>query len=136
MSYSGIEQIYTGKNDENIFISFLNWWFYDLPRKLIFISVSFIKKLYRYFSLNLLFRTLFAPWKRDLLDTRGLPLEGKIEVWLMNLVSRAIGFVIRAFTIVFALFFIAVASVISLAIILILITMPLLIIFIISLSLV
>ena len=53
------------------------------------------------FSLTLLVKTLFAPWKR-IVAAPGRGLDAKIHAALDNFVSRCIGFVIRVFVIVAA----------------------------------
>lgn len=50
------------------------------------------------FSLTLLVKTLFAPWKR-IVAAPGRGLDAKMHAALDNLVSRCIGFVIRVFVI-------------------------------------
>lgn len=53
------------------------------------------------FSLSLLLRTLFAPWRR-IITAPGRGLDAKMHAMLDNLVSRCIGFVIRLFVILAA----------------------------------
>jgi len=48
-----------------------------------------------FFSIPLLFRTLFAPWKKDQIVAQGLSLQETIQVLALNFVSRLVGFVIR-----------------------------------------
>ncbi len=57
-----------------------------------------------YFSIPLLFKTLFSPWKRDVISTKGLSLNEKFRIWIFNLLSRLIGAVVRLVTIFFGLF--------------------------------
>lgn len=53
------------------------------------------------FSLSLLLRTLFAPWRR-ITTQPGRGLDAKMRAMLDNLVSRCIGFIIRLFVILAA----------------------------------
>ena len=53
------------------------------------------------FSLSLLLRTLFSPWRR-IVSVAGRGLDAKMHAMLDNLVSRCIGFVIRLFVILAA----------------------------------
>jgi len=58
-----------------------------------------IKKFFDFFSIDLLAKTLFLPWKRDEIDTSNMALQDKFRVWIMNLVSRLVGLVVRLVTI-------------------------------------
>lgn len=60
------------------------------------------------FSVRLIFLTLFAPWKRDQVSYRGLALNEKFNVFMMNLVSRFVGFFIKSiFFLIYLLFLVA-----------------------------
>jgi sensor histidine kinase YesM len=48
-----------------------------------------------FFSIPLLFKTLFAPWKKDQIVAQGLSLQETIQVLALNFVSRLVGFMIR-----------------------------------------
>jgi hypothetical protein len=133
--YSELEQTYSGKNNENMLTAFFGWWFSDLPKKIYFIGTSYIKKLLRFFSLGVLAKTLFSPWKRDIINTRGMPLQERLQVWIMNLISRLIGFIIRLVTILVGLIFIAIVFTAFVLFLLIMLLMPLFIILVLILSL-
>ena len=64
--------------------------------------------MFLYFSVDLLLKTLFLPWKRDEIDTSNLSLDLKFRVWIMNLVSRLIGATVRMAVILIGLASIAV----------------------------
>ena len=130
-----LEQVYTGKNNESVITALFGWWFFDLPRKIIFITTSYITKLLRFFSMGLLFKTLFSPWRRDIVNIQGIPLQSKIQVWVMNIISRLIGLIIRLITILFGLIYIIVVFILFGLFLLIMLLMPLFIIIIIILSL-
>jgi hypothetical protein len=46
---------------------------------------------------------LLLPWKRDEIDTSNLSIDLKLRVWIMNLVSRLIGAVVRSGVIIVGL---------------------------------
>jgi len=79
------------------------WWLYYIPQLIISTTLRTSKKLFSFFSIDLLLRTLLLPWKRDEIDTTNMSLEGKFQVWIMNIVSRLVGAVVRSFTILFGL---------------------------------
>lgn len=49
------------------------------------------------FSMPLLLRTLFAPWRKDVIPTAGFALPEKIRALGYNLVAVLIGFTVRTF---------------------------------------
>lgn len=79
--------------------SFFSWWLFEVPAKLWKITISLSRKIFGYFSIDLLLKTLFYPWKRDEIDTSNLSLDKRFQVWLMNLVSRLVGATVRMVTI-------------------------------------
>lgn len=60
-------------------------------------------KIYSYFSVSILLRTLFDPWKRDNFTIENASLQDRAKVALDNLISRLVGFIIRLFTMIFGL---------------------------------
>ncbi len=89
--------------DYPIVFGFILWWLYEIPHLIIVTSLKTGRKLFSFFSVDLLFRTLFLPWKRDEVDTTNMALDDKLRVYLMNLVSRLVGAVVRSFTILIGL---------------------------------
>jgi len=76
-------------------------------------------KLYDFFSISLLLRTLLLPWKRDELNATNASLDVVIRIWMMNMVSILVGFTVRSATIMiglFVLFVTSLAIVVSLAV--------------------
>jgi len=82
-----------------IFIGFISWWFIYTPKKILEISIKVIKKTFNFFSIDLLFKTLLLPWKRDEVDTTNMSLDDRVRVIMMNLVSRVVGATVRGGTI-------------------------------------
>lgn len=60
------------------------------------------------FSVRLIFLTLFAPWKRDQVSDRGLPLNEKFQVWIWNLISRFVGFLVKSIVFLVYLMFVSI----------------------------
>ncbi len=79
----------------------LRWWYVtgwvQAARRI----GSWTSSVEHMFSLSLLLRTLFAPWRR-IVSYAGKGLDARIHASLDNLVSRAVGFVIRIFVILAA----------------------------------
>lgn len=75
---------------------FLGWWYgagWANSFKAIFNRVSLVAQE---FSLPILLRTLFEPWKQLTVYTGpGAPLDAKMRVLFDNLFSRFFGFVVR-----------------------------------------
>jgi hypothetical protein len=71
---------------------------------------SWVKSVQRTFSADVLFRTLFSPWKR-IVSVPGRSLDEKFRAALDNLFSRVIGFFVRFFTLIGALIGILIAGI-------------------------
>jgi hypothetical protein len=80
----------------------LRWWYITGWAQAAHRIVSWTSAVEHMFSLSLLLRTLFAPWKR-ITSAAGRGLDAKMRAGLDNLLSRCIGFVIRLFVITAAL---------------------------------
>ena len=84
-------------------VGFFYWWLRDTPEKIIHIGEKIIAYVYAYFSIPILLRTLFDPWKKDDIDTSNMALDDRVIVLIMNLVSRFVGFAVRSITIMVGL---------------------------------
>jgi hypothetical protein len=79
-----------------MFTQFCIWWYgrgwHDLVRSF----SARLRKTSEAFSVPLLLRTLFAPWRR-IITHPGASLNDHFHAWLDNMVSRVIGFFVRFF---------------------------------------
>ncbi len=82
-----------------MFVAVFYWWFVFKPKELVYIYSKLIKKIRQFFSISLLLRTLFSPWKRDELNMVNLSLQDRFRVLMMNLVSRLVGAAVRGGTV-------------------------------------
>src|SRR5687768_8970679 len=82
----------------------------------------------RHFSVSLLARTLFAPWRR-IVSAGGRSLDAKIRDALDNFVSRCVGFVVRFLVLFTAMLGMLAAFVFSVAAVIIWPLVPLLVIY-------
>ncbi|AKM81965.1 TPA: hypothetical protein DD449_05400 [Candidatus Berkelbacteria bacterium] len=84
-------------------ITYFSWWYYDEPLYL-WRSIKIItKKFLSSFSIAVLLRTLFDPWKKDVVYLENASLDARFKAMVDNLFSRCIGFVVRIFTILIGL---------------------------------
>lgn len=93
----------------NIGFQFIRWYLIEVPREILKGWGNFLRFVPRYFSIGLLCRTLFAPWKSYTWDYgRGFDLGRWLEAFFSNLITRTIGAFVR-------IIFIAVGIVFELA---------------------
>jgi hypothetical protein len=89
---------------KNIFFQWLAWHFWEAPREIVRAWKNFLKFNFNYFSVGLLLRTFFSPWRRYSMSYgRGLNIGRYIEVFLSNMIFRLIGVILRSFLIFFGL---------------------------------
>jgi hypothetical protein len=100
-------------------ILLFQWW-YGLAYQRIF---KYIRAVYIYtadlFSIKIIFVTLFAPWKRDVISYENLTLQQKFEVWSLNMASRFVGFMIKVIALAVYLIFTIFETAISFALVII-----------------
>lgn len=75
---------------------FLGWWYsrgWGWVARQFF--VVYIKRTIDFFSISELLKTLFAPFRQDMLQTKGAPLSIKLQAFAGNVISRFFGFIVR-----------------------------------------
>ena len=90
----------------NIVFQYLKWYFIDRIRVILSAWKNFLRFYFNYFSIPILFRTLFSPWKR-ISEPYGKKFDPwhYIEAFVMNVMSRTIGAIIRICFLVVGIFF-------------------------------
>jgi hypothetical protein len=96
-------------------LEFFSWWYSQGWVQLLHNVHRRMVRTSHLFSLPVLIRTLFAPWKRIITDP-GAGLEAHVRAATDNLVSRLIGFCVRLmvlFTAGVILFFVGILAVVE-----------------------
>lgn len=75
-------------------LEFFTWWYGQGWQQLAKNMQRRIAKTSSMFSVPILLRTLFAPWKR-IITYPGAGLDAKVRAFSDNMVSRAVGFCVR-----------------------------------------
>lgn len=111
----------------NLPVLFVGWWYSEAFRRVLVYVKAFYIFATDFFSVKICLKTLFAPWKRDMISYEGLSIQQKFQVWTLNLASRFVGFVVKSITLLSYLVFIIFISVFSLTLIFVWIFYPLII---------
>ncbi|MDD5145873.1 MAG: hypothetical protein PHF44_03470 [Candidatus Pacebacteria bacterium] len=81
---------------QGIFFQWLVFHFFDFPKELLRVWRNFLSFYLNYFSIPLLFRTLFAYWRRhQWAYPNSFDIGKYIEALASNLVSRILGAIMR-----------------------------------------
>ena len=85
---------------QNILFQWLSWQFFEVPGNILKAWKNFLKFNLNYFSIPLLLKTLFSPWRRYKTSYgRGFDIGRYFEVLLSNLIFRGLGAIMRSFLI-------------------------------------
>ena len=95
-----------------------------MPARILSVTKLVVKKFFLFFSIDLLLKTLFQPWKRDEIDTTNMSLQDKARVLMMNLISRLVGAVVRGGTILIGLGAIAAAFLLGICAAIVIVGLP------------
>lgn len=85
---------------QNIFNQWLSWQFFEVPKEILKAWKNFLKFNLNYFSVPLLLKTLFSPWRRYKMSYgKGFDIGGYFGALLSNLIFRFLGAAMRSFLI-------------------------------------
>ena len=87
-------------NQGMFIVGMFSWWYGDGWRQRITMSRDNLVAVYDYFSLDLLVRTLFSPFRQISAGKVRGPLGVQVRALLDNLISRSIGGVVRLIVLV------------------------------------
>ncbi len=85
---------------QNILVQWVFWHFIEMPKNILKSWKDIFRFYLNYFSIPLLLKTLFAPWRHNLSSyPKGFDLGEYFEIFIFNLISRTIGAILRFFLI-------------------------------------
>ena len=91
---------------DNIIWLWIFWYFFEMPKEILRGWRNFLLFSLNYFSIPLLLKTLFSPWKRYYwVRGRGFNIGEYLNVLSSNLMSRFSGALIRLILIIIGLIF-------------------------------
>lgn len=114
---------------QNIFFQYTIWQFWESPKNILLGWRNFLKFGLNYFSLPLLLKTLFSPWRRYSWSYgKGFDVKRYTEVFFSNLISRLLGAILRIFLIILGILFEVFIFLAGLIVLLVWLVLPLLLI--------
>jgi len=110
-----------------MFMPYYALWHYGQGlRELVGNISTVLNFVLRFFSIPTLLKTLFSPWERmGEKYKKGVEIEAWAETFVVNLIMRAVGFVIKSMTIVLGIITLVVVLAVCIVVFLIWIAMPL-----------
>lgn len=81
------------------------WHFFEAPAKILQIIKNFLKFGNHYFSIGFILRTLFYPWRRIYIMTKGFDPWKILEAIIFNTFSTIIGLIFRLIILTLGLIF-------------------------------
>ncbi len=87
-------------NGQNIFFQWIFWQFFEVPKNILKAWRNFLKFNLNYFSIPLLLKTFFSPWRRYKVSYgKGFDFGKYFEALFSNLIFRILGAILRSFLI-------------------------------------
>jgi len=91
---------------KNIFVVWLFWHFYEMPKFLLGVWKNYILFALNYFSVPLLLKSLFAPWRKYKWNyPKGFDVGEFFSTLISNAISRILGALVRIILIAVGIFF-------------------------------
>ncbi len=91
---------------KSIFVKWLKWQFFEVPKNILRGWKNFLKFGLNYFSVPLLLKTLFSPWRKyEWFYPRGFDFWVYLEIFISNLIFRILGAMFRSILIVIGILF-------------------------------
>ena len=109
-----------------VLTNLLIWWYGDGFREQLSLLKDRLAISSDHFSVSILLRTLFYPYKQISAGEYGKSLKDRAMVVLDKLLSRCIGAIIRLFTIIFAVILLSVTTIFGVVLLLTWLILPLL----------
>ncbi len=92
--------------EQNIFVIWFLWHFYEMPKFLFSAWKNYLRFGLDYFSISLLFKTLFSPWRRYRWRySKGFDIVEFFNTLISNFFSRILGAVCRVVLIIIGIIF-------------------------------
>lgn len=90
---------------QNILIQWISWQFFEMPKNILKVWRNFLLFNLNYFSIVLILKTFFSPWRKySWVYPRGFDIGKYSEVFFSNLISRFLGAIVRSILIIFGIF--------------------------------
>lgn len=83
------------------------WWYGEGISVAWRVASAILFEISDFFSLPTLLKTLFAPWKNDVITAHNISLGDQFKIWELNFVSRLVGFFVRSVIILVTLIILA-----------------------------
>lgn len=96
-----------------LLVSMFQWWYSDGIVKQVNGVKTWLSKINDQFSIPLLLKTMFQPFRQISANESGLALEDRMRAWLDKLVSRLVGAFIRFFVMIAGVMVMIVAAIVS-----------------------
>ncbi len=80
---------------------YIRWQYVEGPQWILRLVWNLERASYKYFSIDLMLKTLVAHWHKDAMVFEGGTITQLLTAVMWNIVSRLIGFIIRSTVIVF-----------------------------------
>jgi hypothetical protein len=88
----------------NILLEWFVWHYKEMPKEIFRAWKNFFKFNLEYFSILLLLKTFFSPWRKyEILYGRGFNIGKYLEAFFSNIIFRILGAVIRSILIIIGL---------------------------------